>query len=385
MLPEIYPKPSAFYQSPRFEGQRAELVAPDTDLSHVTLLNADEALRARILSQLGLFKFRRFGRLHGEYLLQNRCLLALDRHGVPLMLNCDANDDWAMTSLFGEIEAHCTQPLFKLYRNALLEKWDEAPAADGLVVLGATHADHNFYHFSLCLLPLIRHFPDHTSTRIGLPAQCLERPFQLDLVRLTFGHRTIVALPDGARVRDPMLIYEPVTADAIRWLRKRTGLRAARGNRLIHIARRSSQTGRVGGCLEETEAFLAFLARHGFETVDFGVGTVLLMEQVALLEGARVVLAAHGANMTNLAYLDPGVSVIEVMPYYWTYFSHMQIACAVGLPYVGVVCHDVNAGQNMVPDVASLEQALDLALAATPAHERTGKFFPSEPEVACPW
>jgi hypothetical protein len=377
ILPEIYPKPIAFYQHPDFEGESCVRMAPDTDVSRLRLFDADADFTARILLQLRLTKFRHSGRLRGEYLLQNKCLMALDRHGAPIKLNTDAQDDWAMTSLFGELELHCAQPLFRLHRDALLRGWHSAPLHKNVVVLAGTHADHNYYHFSICMLPQVRHFPDTPNTCIGLPAQYLERRFQLDLIQKTFGQRLVMPLADGARVQDPVLIYEPVTQAGIEWLRKRTGLRARRGNRLIHIARRSSQTGRVGGCIEETPAFLAFLQHHGFETLDFGEGGVGVAEQVAMLSGARIILSAHGANLTNLAYVAEGVSVIELMPYFWTYFSHMQVSCAAGLHHFSVVCHDITDGQNMVANVETLEAALTAALVSSPATEITGKFFPT--------
>jgi len=366
ILPEIYPKPVAFYQHPLFEGERCTPVPPDTDLSRVRLFDADEAFTNRIFSQFRLTKFRHAGRLRGTYLLQNRCLLALDRDGAPIKLNTDALDDWAMMSLFSELETHCAQTLWRLHRDALLLGWGNAPLHKNLVVLGGTHADHNYYHFSICLLPLLRHFADRADTCIGLPAQCLERRFQRDFIQLTFGHRLVRPITDGVRVEDPILIYEPVTAAGVRWLRKRTGLRAERGNRLIYITRRSSQSGRVGGCIEETPDFTAFLRERGFETVDFGEGGISVPDQVGKLAGARVILSAHGANLTNVAYLAEGVSVIEVMPYYWTYFSHIQISCAAGLNHFGVVCHEVNVRQNMVARVATLVEALAAAMDATP-------------------
>lgn len=384
-LPQIYPKPIAFYQHPAFEGEACQLVPPDTDLSQCRLFNAGPAFVARIFQQLQLTKTRHVGRLRGEYMLQQRCLLALDRNGAPIKLNTDAGDDWAMSSLFSELETFCAQPVFPLYRDKLLETWENAPVASNLVVLGGTHADHNYYHFSVCMLPQIRHFADSPATCIGLPEKCVERRFQLDLIQFTFGHRTVTPLPDGVRVIDPMLIYEPITVDGIRWLRKRTGLRAPRGNRLIHITRRSSQTGRVGGCIEDTPDFQDFLARHGFENIDFGIGDITLPDQVAMLDGARVIFSAHGANLTNIAYVEQGVSVIEVLPYYWSYFSHMQIAAAVGLPYHGVICHEVNEQQNMEVNVLALEQALAAALAATPATNADGNFFPTRAVASCEW
>lgn len=380
-LPEIYPKPVAFYQHPCFEGQKCEAMAPDADISRLHFFDADEHFTARIVSQFKLTKFRHMGRLHGEYLLLHKNLVALDRHGTPIKINTDALDDWAMSSLFGEIEMFCAEPIFPIYRRSLIEKWEEAPIAHNPVVLGGTHADHNYYHFSICTLPLVRHFPDSGSTCIGLPATCLERPFQQQLIQMTFGHRMVLPMADGVRVSDPTLIYEPVRSSGIEWLRKRTGLRAHRGNRLIYITRRSSQTGRVGGCIEETEDFTAFLRRHHFEIVDFGEGHVPVIDQVAMLDGARVVLSAHGANLTNLAYMAEDVSVVEVMPYYWTYFSHMQVACAAGLQHFGVVCHHVNENQNMVAKVETLEQALQAALEATPAYHEAGKFFPKMMEL----
>jgi capsular polysaccharide biosynthesis protein len=181
-----------------------------------------------------------------------------------------------------------------------------------------------------------------------------------------------------------MQIYEPVTVQGIQWLRKRTGLRAHRGNRLIYVERRSSQTGRVGGCIEETDSFQEFIRKNGFERVDFGVGDTPLVDQVAMLDGARVILSAHGANLTNITYVAEGVSVIEVMPYYWTYFSHMQIASAVGLNYFGIVSHLVNEDQNCTLRMDVLEQAFQAALdAAPPVAMAHGKIFPAMAGATC--
>ncbi len=64
--------------------------------------------------------------------------------------------------------------------------------------------------------------------------------------------------------------------------------------------------------MEETPKSLGLLKALDFEIVDFGRGhTVEAL--VAMPDGAGLILATHGAALTNLAYLEDGVSVLEVI------------------------------------------------------------------------
>ncbi len=71
-----------------------------------------------------------------------------------------------------------------------------------------------------------------------------------------------------------------------------------------------------------------------------------ITEQVSLLASAKVVIAAHGAGLTNLLFCSPGTKVIELMspdavrPYY----HHLSNNC--GLDYYYLLGKSVNAEQQ---------------------------------------
>jgi hypothetical protein len=70
--------------------------------------------------------------------------------------------------------------------------------------------------------------------------------------------------------------------------------------------------GRSGGGIAEDEIFMELLARYKFDVIDFGVGDVPVGDQIMALDGARIILGAHGANLANIVYLEPRVSIIEL-------------------------------------------------------------------------
>jgi hypothetical protein len=363
MSASAYPKPFAYYQSPLFEGRRAELHAPDADLSRISLSGGDEAQRARILQQLQLTKFRRLGRLRGEYAVLAGGLLALDRDGAPIKLNCDADDDWAHSSVFSQLENQCAAPDFEIIRQHVVNNWDALPSIGETQFLAEPYSVKNYYHFSMVFLPKLRHLAEGAT--VAIPQNYLNYPFQRELIGMTFGDRDILPTPDIFRVTDPVLRYEPFGNENVRWLREKVQKRARRGERLIYVARRSTMVGRSHGSILEDADFMHFLERHGFETIDFGSGEIPVSQQIEMLSGARVVLSAHGANLTNIAYAEEGVSVVEVLPFYWAYFSHMHIAAAAGLNYFGLLATEIDAERRLKPDMALLSRSLEAALDAS--------------------
>ena len=332
MSASAYPKPFAYYQSPLFEGRRAELHAPDADLLRISLSGGSAAERARILQQLQITKFRRLGRLRGEYAIMAGGLLALDRDGAPIKMNCDGDDDWAHSSVFSQLENQCAAPEFASIRANILNNWDALPSIGETPFLAEPYSVKNYYHFSMVFLPKLRH---------------------------------VAETPEIVRVNDPVLRYEPFSNENVRWLREKVQKRARRGERRIYVARRSTMVGRSHGSLLEDADFMHFLERNGFETIDFGSGEIPVSEQIEMLNGARVVLSAHGANLTNIAYAEEGVSVIEVLPFYWAYFSHMHIAAAAGLNYFGLLATEIDAERRLKPDMDLLSRSLEAALDAS--------------------
>jgi hypothetical protein len=364
-----YPKPISFYQHPNFEGERATPVLPEWDTSKLTFFGGDEHLIARAISPLKAVRFRRSGRLLGDYTFLSLGGLALDQHGTPIKVHTDSDDDTAQPSAFSQIEQHCQTQDFAWIRETVIRNWDTMERRDNIPVLSENYSYRNYYHFSIKFLPHVRHFPDSASTEIGVPNELMQRPFQRELVVAAFGHRRVIPMTMVLRVKDPLLVYEPVSRDGLKWLQDRVGRRARKGERRIFIDRavppaelKGTNLLRKGGNIAKDPAFLAFLEKHRFEIVNFGNGDVPVSEQIAMIDGARVIMSAHGANLTNIAYAEPGVSVIEVLPIHWTYHSHMQIALGVDLNWFGVIGDRTNAVHDMIVDTNVLSQALEAAL-----------------------
>jgi capsular polysaccharide biosynthesis protein len=364
-----YPKPISFYQHPDFEGERARPVRAEWDTSKLTFFGGDEHLIARAVSPLKAVRFRRSGRLMGDYVFLSLGGLALDRDGTPIKIHTDSDDDTAQPSAFSQIEQHCQTQDFAWVRQQVVNSWDTMERYDNIPVLSENYAYRNYYHFSIKFLPLVRHFQNSASTEIGLPNELMQKPFQRQLIVAALGHRRVVPMTMVLRVKNPQLVYDPVSRDGLKWLQDSVGKRARKGERRIFVDRaappadlKGTNALRKGGNIAKDAAFRAFLEKHRFEIVNFGSGDVPVNDQIAMIDGARVIMSAHGANLTNIVYAEPGVSVIEVLPIHWTYHSHMQIALGVDLNYVGVIGAHTNAEHDMIADTKLLSQALEAAL-----------------------
>jgi hypothetical protein len=360
----IYPKPTSFYQSPNFEGDRGSPVYPALREDQPVVLGVDSPLGERVVRQLDLVMFRRFGRLRGEYVFVNRGCLAIDRTGAPIRANYDPEEDSAHNSVFNQFENVCLSDDFFSVRDTAVERWDSIPMCADIPVLSEWYGANNYHHFMVRFIPQLRRYPDEDGVAIGVPEELLQRPFQRDLITRTLGKRQLVPLPPVFRARNPTLSYEPISKEGLAWLRARVGLRARKGERRIYIKRGPSLVGRKGGDIAETPEFQAFLALNGFEVIGFGGGELSIADQVQLLDGARVVLSAHGAGLSNIVYLEPGVSVIELFARHWCHHSHMQISMHVGLKHTSIIC-EIDQHLNAVPKADDLRLALERSLDLT--------------------
>ncbi len=99
----------------------------------------------------------------------------------------------------------------------------------------------------------------------------------------------------------------------------------------IYITRRSAGHRRVAN----EQALVAWLASLGFEEI--AAESLSISEQACLFEGAEIVVAPHGAGLTNVVFCRPGTKIIElfspraVNPLFWKIANH------VGLDYYYVL------------------------------------------------
>ena len=136
-------------------------------------------------------------------------------------------------------------------------------------------------------------------------------------------------------LQSPALLdtYEAIAADVRRRAPPEGGLE------LIYISRLDSKRRQLLNEIELSDA----LEKLGFVTVI--PGEINYLQQVAMMRSARVIVAPHGAGLTNLAFAPKPSVVIEVIPSYW--YSEAKSAFRVlaqiaGHHYCAVVSHDTN-------------------------------------------
>jgi capsular polysaccharide biosynthesis protein len=137
----------------------------------------------------------------------------------------------------------------------------------------------------------------------------------------------------------------------IEWLRARVADHMsppALARDLLFVSRRDSNLRVMHNEAELEEA----LRPLGFTT--FVVGDAPVTEQIRAFSGARVIVGAHGAGLTNLIFAPPGAFVLEIAtPGSVSMAEFRFIAGALGQRIVTLVAQ--RPGDNARPDVIPLK------------------------------
>ena len=90
----------------------------------------------------------------------------------------------------------------------------------------------------------------------------------------------------------------------------------------------------------------AALARLGFSSFDCAAHSV--REQAAAFKSADIVVAPHGAGLSNIVYCKPGTRVIEVIPegYDQGVTSYRSLADLFGLQYEAMFAREERPGSK---------------------------------------
>ena len=203
-------------------------------------------------------------------------------------------------------------PLFLRPRLPVVEE------VDGTVAVLATRGgNNNYYHFLLDVLP-----------RFGVLEQTLPA-VDVDAIFVPNGsgwQRTLLGLaglgdvpvlssgPDRA-VRARRLLVpsvanrrEAAPSSSVTWLRDHLPPQATDDTpRRIFVTRGQVPNSRR---VVHEDAVMEQLAQRGFVSID--PATLTPQGQIDLFAGAEVVVAAHGAALTNLLFLSPGARVLEM-------------------------------------------------------------------------
>lgn len=196
---------------------------------------------------------------------------------------------------------------------------------------------------------------------------------QFDFVRPSlraFDIRNIQFMNEDEVVRcETLLLPDPIAPsghfrdDVIQGVRRQLvgqfGSTGPETHRRIYISRARAPKRRVSN---EADV-CALLQKHGFETVH--AEDLPFIDQVKLFSEARYVVSNHGAGLTNMLFLQPGGSVLELRHRTdRTNMCYFTLASALDLNYFYQTCNPSIPGEDahtadLLIDVAELEQNLE--------------------------
>ena len=99
--------------------------------------------------------------------------------------------------------------------------------------------------------------------------------------------------------------------------------------------------------MSNEEDLITALEKLGVEHVSMTGKT--LDEQISILSNARLVVAPHGAGLTNILYAEPGAHLYELSSASYTASCYQTLAQAVGIGYTNSVFQATSGdGHNTV-------------------------------------
>lgn len=270
---------------------------------------------------------------------------------VPASYTLEVRDgrltgEYAATTTPGKVLDHETSPYFGVW------DWREHPIflrptlgeverVRGTVLSLATRGtERNYYHFLYDAIGRYGVFrdclPDDPVDAIVVAHGARYQRQLLELVGIAPDDVRLIQPERGRTVRADRLLVPsnpnwaleapPATVEWLRSALPPTG-RPVEGRRLYLTRGDQPNTRRY----VEEPALWPELERRGFLRVD--PGTLSVQEQIDLFHAAEVVVAPHGAGLTNVTFSDPSVKVLELFASTYVHLGLWSICQALGATY----------------------------------------------------
>ena len=220
---------------------------------------------------------------------------------------------------------------------------------EDVVLLGGSP---NYYHWLIDNLPRLLHVKPHIGReRLLVPDNLL--PFQRRTLELLgYGEDRLIFVGNHECVRASRVLVPSLLAmstfphpEVVKMLRRWFLFKRHpdKPSRRIFVSRADAQSRR----LVNEDALWPILCSHGFERVV--LGQMSFDEQVRLFAEVDVLLAVHGAGMTNMVFMPPKSRVIEIAcaQHPATFFTHLALVSA--RPYRAISAEAVTVGENGNP------------------------------------
>jgi hypothetical protein len=293
------------------------------------------------------------GVVTGEYIVFPNCQIMVNRDGLCSVLN-SRQHLWAAL----EVDEYCSSEPFFNQLEDVLHTWDSHPVIEQSAILSDPYSK-NYYHWSLEMIPRIRLIDRRRVRKIVVRTTSLSHAFQTSLLHYTMDDLEAFPINTPVRVINPFVVDGMMSQEGVLWLRNKTGLLAKKGKRRIYIGRGDTGTRRSGGGgISEAPEFMELLQKNGFEKIQFSAD-MTVSEQVSTLSGAEIILSAHGAALTNIAYLEKGISLIEVIGSDTPRAIYMEISKHIGLSYYGYISEHNDDKGNIIIDSQQINSIIE--------------------------
>jgi capsular polysaccharide biosynthesis protein len=233
----------------------------------------------------------------------------------------------------------------------------------------ATLGGHNYFHWMFHVLPrldLVRRVSLHSGRISTSVVNSVATAFQREsLLAIGVDSDEAITLRDSDHLRVTRLTVpsrpsrvSEMSRSSCEYLRRlflRPDDEAPRrsGSRRLYLARNNAAHRVMTNDAEVRE----LLEGYGFEEVD--LDTMSLRAQAAVVQSAGVVVAPHGAALTNLVFARPGLKVLEIFSPNYINCCYWLLANIMGLDYWFVV----GAGDRVRDDVYALTDDIEVEIA----------------------
>ncbi len=202
-----------------------------------------------------------------------------------------------------------------------------------VVALSASCGMSNYYHWLYDVLPrleVLRQSGIKLSEDAQFAVNSNRLGFQREMLEI-LGIKRVIATEPLYHLRAEILIVPSlpgVTGGVPKWVcdylrrtfldRLRLDVDGVAPEKMIYISRAGATYRRITNEAEVEELLMG----HGFEV--FKLEEISVAEQITLFHQARIVVAPHGAGLSNLVFCQPGTKVLEmcapqyVNPCFWT-------------------------------------------------------------------
>ena len=176
--------------------------------------------------------------------------------------------------------------------------------------------------------------------------------------RLIQSDRLLVPTYGGYQGKFPQWVVDYLRAAFLPLVEREKPLQP--GSRRIYITRKDADSRRILG----EEDLIRDLERKNFEIVT--LGGMPVREQIRLFAEASVLVAAHGASLTNMVYAGPQCRMLEIFPSNFFFDCYQKLSEKSGARPEHISCEPVQVGagklaQDLVLGESERRKILDFA------------------------